>query len=213
MSERFLYEIRPNRPVNFPGVGRTIMPQTALLTKEEALDYLTYGPVYRKYTEVNIPPVRVNGENINLLHQPYKMEQKNNISVSDVLSQAKEVIAEPHKETAIPKKLNEGESIQNNIDEPSINKEVSIEETIPESVEINESESSTVESTTDEAVETANNGIDIEEDIDSDIEVDVAKEEKEDVQIADESKNEKRNNYVYNKNYKNVQFNNNKKRH
>ena len=46
MDERFLYEVRPLRPIMIPGQPGKKKPFVALLTKEEVKTYMAYGPVY-----------------------------------------------------------------------------------------------------------------------------------------------------------------------
>ena len=59
MSERYLYEIRPVRPISIPGKPKMRQSTCALLTKEEVLEYMKYGAIYRKYADPNMAPVKV----------------------------------------------------------------------------------------------------------------------------------------------------------
>lgn len=69
-NTRYTYEIRPTRPINIGGKPIR-QPSSMLLTKSEVVSYMKYGPVYRKYVEKNVPPVRVTLSNLNNLHHPY----------------------------------------------------------------------------------------------------------------------------------------------
>ena len=69
MEKRFLYEVRPIRPIHIPGKvgGRKIF--TALLNIDEVKQYMQYGPVYRKFADPNKEMVLVTGANISNLHR------------------------------------------------------------------------------------------------------------------------------------------------
>ena len=68
---RYLYEVKPLRPVPFG--GRSVrVPASMLLTKDEVMYFMGYGPVYRKFVDTDIlEPVKVTGENIDSLHCDY----------------------------------------------------------------------------------------------------------------------------------------------
>ena len=65
--ERYLYEVRPFRPVSFGGVSirRACSMQ---LTKEEVMMFMGYGPVYRKFANTDIEPIIVTGKQIGRAH-------------------------------------------------------------------------------------------------------------------------------------------------
>lgn len=69
-NERFLYEIRPIKPIKDLIPGRSIKaPCSMQLTKEEALYCMKFGPVYRNFSDSGMNPIRVTGSNINRLHR------------------------------------------------------------------------------------------------------------------------------------------------
>ena len=115
--ERFLYEVRPMRPIIIPGKQGVKKPFTALLTIDEVRDYMKYGPVFRKYAEYGKEMVRVTGENINLLHRaPESNTPAKKISVADVLPAETKV----NVEQAEPKKFNVEESTAPVVEDSSI---------------------------------------------------------------------------------------------
>ena len=65
-EERFLYEIRPVRPVSING-RMTRVPTSINLTKNEVMKYLAYGAVYRRFGATEL--VKVTGANLNKLHR------------------------------------------------------------------------------------------------------------------------------------------------
>jgi hypothetical protein len=81
--ERYLYEVRPFRPVSFGGVSirRACSMQ---LTKEEVMMFMGYGPVYRKFANTDMEPIKVTGENLNSLHQEKYVAPENNDIVKEV---------------------------------------------------------------------------------------------------------------------------------
>lgn len=68
-NERFLYEIRPIKPIKdlIPGKGIKA-PCSMQLTKEEALHCMKYGSVYRNFSDSGMNPIRVTGSTIDRLH-------------------------------------------------------------------------------------------------------------------------------------------------
>lgn len=70
-TERFLYEIRPIKPIKdlIPGKGINT-PCSMHLTKEEALHCMKYGSVYRNFSDSGMNPIRTTGKNIDRLHNP-----------------------------------------------------------------------------------------------------------------------------------------------
>jgi len=65
MEKRFLYEIRPVRPVNING-RITRVPTSINLTKAEVRQYMAYGAVYRRFGATDL--VKVTGANLDSLH-------------------------------------------------------------------------------------------------------------------------------------------------
>lgn len=68
-NERYLYEVRPRRPVNIPGQRATMTRRTLQLTKDEVKEYMKNGPVYRKSTKGEI--IQVTGGTLEKLHAPF----------------------------------------------------------------------------------------------------------------------------------------------
>lgn len=74
---RYAYSINPKKVIKFLS-GKPVVPpirvsKTLLLTKEEALECLRYGSVYRRFANTN---VRVNTLNIHRLHQDHLMSEE-----------------------------------------------------------------------------------------------------------------------------------------
>ena len=125
--ERFLYEVKPLRPIRKPGQSEIRRPFVALLTIDEVKEYMKYGPVYRKYADVNKEMIKVTGENIAKLHRdPEDKSKASKISVSDLFS-AKDSV----KVEAEPKKLNVEESTTSAVVETSTENNETIAESEP----------------------------------------------------------------------------------
>ena len=164
MDKRFLYEVRPARPIYIPGKigGRKVF--TALLTIEEVKTYMQYGPVYRKYADPNKGLVLVTGENIYKLHRDINEVDKplNNKPVSELIKPA--ITEETTKvEESVSKKLKGEESttVVEAVEEASVNEVVSKVEESTEDKVVTETEN--VVDTTPDIVTEANDGGDIEE--------------------------------------------------
>lgn len=74
---RYAYSINPKKVIKFLS-GKPVVPpirvsKTLLLTKEEALECLRYGSVYRRFANTN---VRVNTLNVHRLHQDHLMSEE-----------------------------------------------------------------------------------------------------------------------------------------
>ena len=68
MDDKYLYEVRPVKPIVIPE-GRSIKrPSSLLLSKEEVKEVMKKARVYRKFPD-NINPVPVTGENLDELHK------------------------------------------------------------------------------------------------------------------------------------------------
>ena len=102
MDDRFMYQIRPRKPIVnlIPGKGIR-KPMSIKLTKEEVKKCITYGPVYRAFP--SIPPIRVTGSNLDSLHvteeEYLNKDKKDNIKPSDTMEKP---IEEPSQETIVP---------------------------------------------------------------------------------------------------------------
>lgn len=76
VTERFLYEIHPHRPIKNLIPGRLIVkPCSMKLTKEEVETCMAFGPIFRVFT--GQMPIRVTGSNMALLHVAKYEEYKN----------------------------------------------------------------------------------------------------------------------------------------
>ena len=75
LEESFVYTVHPRTPIRNIVKGKVIFKAENLsLTKQEALECLKYGAVYRKfYTESS--PERVTPSNIDRLHRPVHLSQ------------------------------------------------------------------------------------------------------------------------------------------
>ena len=93
-NERFLYEIRPIKPIKdlIPGKGIKA-PCSMQLTKEEALHCMKYGSVYRNFSDSGMNPIRVTGSTIDRLHNA------NFISEDEWMKKiGKEIVSEQQEE-------------------------------------------------------------------------------------------------------------------
>ena len=105
MDDRFMYQIRPRKPIVnlIPGKGIR-KPMSIKLTKEEVKKCITYGPVYRAFP--SIPPIRVTGSNLDSLHvteEEYLNKDKKETKPSDT---AEKPVEEPIQETVVPEEPN-----------------------------------------------------------------------------------------------------------
>lgn len=91
MEERYLYEVRPTKPTVF--AGKSIYKACSiLLTKDEVKFFLQFGPVYRKFANTSLAPIKVDN-NIDILHRAnydprligIKIEKPNNDETSTVI--------------------------------------------------------------------------------------------------------------------------------
>lgn len=84
MDTRYLYEVRPVRPINIGGkyIRR---PCSMQLTKSEVLEFMKSASVYRRFSNINMEPIRVTGECLDILHQAtYNPNYKSIDTVSSV---------------------------------------------------------------------------------------------------------------------------------
>lgn len=68
-NERYLYEVRPRKPVRIPGQRATMTRRSLQLTKEEVKEYMKSGPVYRKSVKGEL--IQVTGGTLEKLHAPF----------------------------------------------------------------------------------------------------------------------------------------------
>ena len=101
MDDRFMYQIRPRKPIVnlIPGKGIR-KPMSIKLTKEEVKKCIGYGPVYRAFP--SIPPIRVTGSNLDSLHvteEEYLNKDKKEVKP---YNSTEKVVEEPKQEVVIP---------------------------------------------------------------------------------------------------------------
>lgn len=78
-DKRFMYEIRPLKPIKDLIPGKLLSrPCSMQLTKDEVLLCMKYGPVYRKID--GRTPVKVTGDNLDELHKDPNAGKVTNIS-------------------------------------------------------------------------------------------------------------------------------------
>lgn len=101
MDDRFMYQIRPRKPIVnlIPGKGIR-KPMSIKLTKEEVKKCIGYGPVYRAFP--SIPPIRVTGSNLDSLHvteEEYLNKDKKEVKPSN---STEKTVEEPKQEVVVP---------------------------------------------------------------------------------------------------------------
>lgn len=132
-NERFLYEIRPIKPIKdlIPGKGIKA-PCSMQLTKEEALHCMKYGSVYRNFSDSGMNPIRVTGSTIDRLHNAKF------ISEDEWMKKiGKEIVSEQQEETTTVEEtpvevpvITEEVVEENTVEEtPAVEEEVAEEET------------------------------------------------------------------------------------
>lgn len=133
-NERFLYEIRPIKPIKdlIPGKGIKA-PCSMQLTKEEALHCMKYGSVYRNFSDSGMNPIRVTGSTIDRLHNAKF------ISEDEWMKKiGKEIVSEQQEETTTVEEtpveevpvITEEVVEENTVEETPAVEEVAEEETI-----------------------------------------------------------------------------------
>lgn len=132
-NERFLYEIRPIKPIKdlIPGKGIKA-PCSMQLTKEEALHCMKYGSVYRNFSDSGMNPIRVTGSTIDRLHNAKF------ISEDEWMKKiGKEIVSEQQEETTTVEEtpveevsiVTEEVVEENTVEETPVVEEVAEEET------------------------------------------------------------------------------------
>lgn len=90
VTERFLYEIHPHRPIKNLIPGRSIIkPCSMKLTKEEVLTCMKSGPVFRAFPGKDL--IRVTGSNLDQLHTDKFVEEKISTSEANYTPKAENV--------------------------------------------------------------------------------------------------------------------------
>lgn len=68
MSNKFLYEVRPVKPVVTPDGRAKRRPFSSLLSKEEVMEYMKSANIYRRFADTT-EPIKVTGETLDSLHR------------------------------------------------------------------------------------------------------------------------------------------------
>lgn len=92
---RYLYEVRPVRPIVI--AGKSIRrPCSIQLTKVEVLEYMKSAAIYRRFA--NSEPVKVTGENLDALHQQtYNPNYKSVVSVPTFAVSKEDTVTPPQE--------------------------------------------------------------------------------------------------------------------
>lgn len=114
LEERYVYTVKPKKPI--PGIikGKLInRPQNLSLSKEEVLECIKYGPVYRKfYLDSNME--MVTPSNIDRLHRSRHLSE---LEYSKLISSQEEEVIEEEKEVQEPEDITEDEPVEEVIEE------------------------------------------------------------------------------------------------
>ena len=155
-NERFLYEIRPIKPIKdlIPGKGIKA-PCSMQLTKEEALHCMKYGSVYRNFSDSGMNPIRVTGSTIDRLHnakfisEDEWMKKIGKEIVSEQQEEQSTVEETPVEEVPVTEEVVEENTI---VEETPVVEEVAEEETTEDAQDFlpTEEEESTVTSSEEE---------------------------------------------------------------
>lgn len=106
---RYLYEVRPRRPVRIPGKRATLVRQSVQLTKSEVKEYMKAGPVYRKSVTGQL--FQVTGENLDKLHRSITEE---GIVASESVKRVE--TTEPQRSNPATQQYNNGQQNQSKKD-------------------------------------------------------------------------------------------------
>ncbi len=119
--KKYLYEVRPNRPVVNKQGRTTRCPFSDLLTKEDVMGYMKSANIWRRFPD---GVVRVTGQNLDLLHR----ESMNNTYEENLSnSEVKVTVVEPKEEEVIPV-----ETVEEVVEEPKVETPVEVpKEEIP----------------------------------------------------------------------------------
>lgn len=136
MSNKFLYEVRPVKPVVTPDGRAKRRPFSSLLSKEEVMEYMKSANIYRRFVDAT-EPIKVTGETLDSLHR-----EKFNIVVETICK-----VNEPKLEY-----INTPESLETELEEeiPAISEAINVKYPV---VEEDETEEQVVEDTTIDALE------------------------------------------------------------
>ena len=147
--KKYLYEVRPVKPVMTPEGKSTRRPFSSLLSKEEVMGYMRSCTIYRRFSNA-IAPVRVTGSNLEELHRDKYKEEKTIVSspeqVAEIpLNEKPKDIEYPSfdEETSAVEEKNENpveESIVETKEAPIVNEEEKVEDISTEEVTDEKSE-------------------------------------------------------------------------
>lgn len=93
--KKYLYEVRPNRPVVNKQGRTTRCPFSDLLTKEDVMGYMKSANIWRRFPD---GVVRVTGQNLDLLHRE---SMNNNYEENLSNSEVKVTVVEPKEEEEV----------------------------------------------------------------------------------------------------------------
>ena len=161
--KKYLYEVRPVKPVMTPEGKSTRRPFSSLLSKEEVMGYMRSCTIYRRFSNA-IAPVRVTGSNLEELHRDKYKEEKTIVSspeqVAEIpLNEKPKDIEYPSfdEESSAVDEKNENpveESDEETKEDPIINEEEKVEDISTEEVTDEKSEivEESIEMTVEESV-------------------------------------------------------------
>lgn|SRR5574344_2437708 len=134
MEEKYLYEVRPIRAKMF-GSTMIVRGCSIQLTKDEVLDFMKSGPVFRKFAGKK--EVRVSGDNLDQLHQAEYINPTDTVSIpTEEPKSTNEEIADVKEITPAEDKVESLVETKNSIEEVSIEASNSQEEESIEEEEV-----------------------------------------------------------------------------
>jgi len=124
MEAKYLYEVHPSRIIRRPGKPPLRHPASMLLTKEEVLNIMDYGRVYRKPAK-SIEAILVTGDNINQLHVEDSL-----IDLSGLTRVASEKVKETPKKEFVAPDITEIDMKEESVEEDEVHVKNSEEEAL-----------------------------------------------------------------------------------
>ena len=153
--KKYLYEVRPVKPVMTPEGKSTRRPFSSLLSKEEVMGYMRSCTIYRRFSNA-IAPVRVTGSNLEELHRDKYKEEKTIISSPEQVAEIP--LNEKPKDIEYPSFDEESSAVEekneNPVEDPIVNEEEKVEDISTEEVTDEKSEivEESIETTVEESV-------------------------------------------------------------
>ena len=218
--KKYLYEVRPVKPVHTPEGRSTRCPFSVLLSKEEVIGYMRSCTIYRRFPD--IAPIRVTGSNLDDLHRERYVKETSLVEPKLEEKPKADNFVKFDEENP-----NTEEPVEEVIEEENKQEEISVEEVAPinDSVEVTEELVEEVineeESLEDNVEETVNEPVESVEEVKSETKekevsediveesVEVQEEIKEEVKIEEVVSQITQNSTPQN-NTKNIQVNHNK---